>query len=276
MDRVLQSAAATISATWYDAGGAVADPGTVTLKVDREDGTNVVAAGAATSGSGAAARTYTLSSANTALLDALVATWHSATLGDLVTQVEVAGGFLFSIADARKLGPLGDSTSYPTADVAAARVLAEQALEDACRVAFVPRHARETHDGSGLCDLLVRHPLPRALRAVSIGDTALTSDELAAIGLEPDGRLYRALGWPIGRRNTVLTYEHGHSYAPARVARACLLLARRWLVESPVDERTTQVVTDRGSTINFLTAESDVFDIPEVNAVVRAYGYAAV
>jgi hypothetical protein len=276
VDRVLRGSVATISATWYDANGAVADPGTVTVQVDRDDGTNLVAAGGATSGSGANARTFALTSTHTALLDQLKATWTSSTLGTLTTYVEVAGGFLFSIAEARKLAPLQDATKYPTADILVARTLAETALEDDCRCAFVPRYRRELVDEPNGSLLPLQRVRPTAVRSIKREGVAMSTPDLADIRLRRDGSLYRRLGWQQGiiswANSYEVAYEHGHPYPPPRVGRAALLLARRWLVESPIDERTTAVSTE-GGTISFLAAGiRGSFDMPEVNEVVRRYG----
>src|SRR5438105_2468884 len=110
MDRVARGGTATISASWYDANGALVDPGVVTIQIDHEDGTNLVAAGATTSGTGVAPRTFALTTTHTASLDVLKATWTSPSQGTQVTYAEVVGGFLFSVADARALKPLQDAT----------------------------------------------------------------------------------------------------------------------------------------------------------------------
>ena len=148
LERIQQNTPATLSQQWYEDGAAV-DPGTVTLEITRADGTVLVAAGASTSGVTTAPRTYNLTTTHTALLDTLKITWTSTLKGTLVSYVEVAGGFLFSISQARALKPLDNVTNYPTAVLKDMRITVEQALEDACGVAFVPRYERETVNGDG-------------------------------------------------------------------------------------------------------------------------------
>jgi hypothetical protein len=68
-------------------------------------------------------------------------------------------------------------------------------------------------------------------------------------------------------------YEHGHPVTPERVKRAAIRLAKRWLVEGPVDDRATTFSNDDG-TYSLVTPgrRGEFFDLPEVNAVVQQYG----
>lgn len=269
-ERAAQSTPHTASVTFYS-DGVVVDPGVVAVTVTRENGTALTNGNA--TGVGAAARTFALTTTHTASLDILTVTWVSSTYGTLTTQVEIVGGFLFSIAQARAVKPLNNTDTYTAAAITEARTLAEMALEDACGVAFVPRYARRSFDGSGSGDLLLP-PLARTVTVGSIDGTALTSSELADLEIYDSGVLYNPLGWTAGRRNVSLTYTHGYPSPPPRVGRACLLLAKRFLVDSPIHDRATSVTTDDGTTSFFVTAgvRDAVFDVPEANAVVEEYG----
>lgn len=273
MERVLQATAVTVSETWYEDGTAV-DPATVTLTVTRADGTAVVE-DAATDGTGAAARTYDLTPADTALLDTLTLTWTSSTLGSLVSHVEIVGDFLFSLADARALAPLNNTSTYSNAEIIAARTLAETALEDACGTAFVPRYSYETLSGAATeFAQLKRRPI-RAIRSVSVDDTALTSAQLAALAFS--GRtVYRETdGFDLGFSNVTVGYEHGMDYPPPRASRACLLLARSFLVDSTISDRATSISNEDGVTTFVVTqgVRGAAFNVPEANAVVQEYGW---
>lgn len=271
MDRVLQGTPATASVSWYS-NDTMVDPGTVTVTITREDGTALVTGGSAT-GTGASLRLFSLNTTQTAALDLLRLDWTSATLGTLTTYIEVVGGYLFTLADARALRPLDNTTNYPAANVIAARTLAEMALEDACGVAFVPRYARETRTGKG-CDLMPKNPRPLSLTSVTVnGSTvadAVIDDENGAAA----ATFYRPGGWGSGRRNVTVKYTHGYPFPPPRVGRACLLLAKRFLVDSPISDRVTTMTSSDGGTQFFVTAgvRDAVFDIPEANAVVQEYG----
>jgi hypothetical protein len=268
MNRILVSTPGTASVT-YSVDGVVVDPGVVTVNITRDDGTALVTAGA-TAGSGAAARTFNLTAAQLPTPDVLRLDWTSATKGVITTYLEVVGGFLFNTSELRALSALSDTVKYPAVDLAAARTMAESALEDVCGVAFVPRYARVTLDG-GADDVLLR-PRPRSVTAVSVGGVAIA--DLTTLGLYRDGRLYNPAGWTAGRLNVVVKYVHGHAYPPPRVGRAALLLAKRYLVDTPVSDRATSLINPDGTTQWMVTAgvRGALFDIPECNAVVDHYG----
>lgn len=269
MDRILKATEATPSAAFM-VDGVAADPGVVTVTITRENGTALVTA-QPTGGTGTAARTYALSAVQSAALDVLTLDWTSASLGTITTTVEIVGGFLFAIADARRLKPLDSETKYPTLDLEVARTLAEVALEDACGVAFVPRYGRERIDGAANGDVLLQNPRPLSVTAAS--DTGLAVADLSTLELYRDGRVYNPIMWSQGRHNVHITYTHGYPFPPPRVGRACLLLAKRFLVDSPVNDRAMSV-TNNEVTEYLVTAgvRDAVFDIPECNAVVQQYG----
>lgn len=182
----------------------------------------------------------------------------------------------FTTAEARAYPPLQDTAKYPDESIDAARQLAEQSIEDACGVAFVQRSETETLTGSGKRHLLLRWSRCTAVSAVTVNGTAYSSGQLATLVPLRDGRIYSPAWWPCGPNegNVTVTYTHGYPDAalPLRVKRDAILLTRRWLVESPVDERTTQVSTE-GGTISFLAAGANApFDIPELVALVELYG----
>lgn len=266
--REQRGTAPTTSVTFYEDGEAV-DPGTVTVGITDQAGNIVRAPGQATTGTTNGPRNFALSAADLAELGRLTITWSSPTKGDLVTYVEVGGGFLFTLAEARADS---DLIALPIADLILGRTLAETALEDACGRAFVPRYARETLTPGAYRLALARQAL-RLVRSASIGGTDLTEAQLADLRL--DGRsVYYSGGWGFGVRDVVIEYEHGEDYPPPRVSRACLLLAKNWIIDGPIDERATALSAgDAGGTINLLTpgTRGSTFGIPEVDEVVNRY-----
>src|SRR5690349_8723938 len=98
LERILRGTPGTLSKQWYEDGVPV-DPGTVTVEITRADGTSLVAAGAATTGSGSTPRAFALTTTHTALLDRLTVTWTSTAKGTLTSVVEVVGGYLFNLAE---------------------------------------------------------------------------------------------------------------------------------------------------------------------------------
>jgi hypothetical protein len=271
VDRVEQNTTPTVSFT-YSVDGVVGDPtpDSATLTITRADGT-VLHTAAATTNAPAGVFTYTLSLADTSLLDTLTFDWLIATQ-TFRTTVEVVGGFYFTIAEAKALTELASKSA---AEIAAGRTLAEQAFEHATGYTFVPRYTRQTLSAvHGTVLRLPKRPL-RSIRAISettsIGGTptTLTTTDYAA---NADG-IYRPATWTPGPNNVVVGYEYGADEPPERVKRAVLLLAKTWLTTGPIDDRATGIPTD-GGTIPLLTPgiRGSTFGIPEVDAVVEQYG----
>lgn len=275
MQRIAQGLSATLSHTFYSDGVATdPSPDVTTITVTRDDGTVLVNAAPATN-AGTGIVTYTLTPAETNLLDNLSVDWTATFSGQPQTQtdtVEVAGGFLFSIAQARAVRPLDNATLYPIAAIVETRTLVEQALEDACGVAFVPRYRRETFDGAGLATLLAHQPRVTALRSASLDGTDISSTDLATIAGSATGRLYYANTWTTGYGNYEVTYEHGYDQPPLRITQAALLLAKNWLVKGPIDDRTTAFSTEDGTySLSTPGMRGASFGIPEVDATVAEY-----
>jgi hypothetical protein len=230
----------------------VADPGAVTVGITRADGTTLVAAGTATSGSGTAPRTFNLTTTHTTLLDRLMAPWTSTTKGTQVSYVEVVGGFLCSLADLKPLFP-----SATAAELADIRTDAEQALEDECGQAFVPRYARETLDGDGSV-LVLTYPNVRAIRSASYTYggvvTALTTAQLGYLAFNPSGIL-TGYTWPCGTGNVTVAYEHGRDYAPPGAKPAVLAAAQEIHGTSTGDGRVIRREAD-GQAVTYASASS--------------------
>jgi hypothetical protein len=270
VERIISGRSATLTHTFYSARVATdPSPDSATVTITRADGTALVT-NAATTGTIAGSFAYTFNPGDIAQVDNLTARWTSA-LGTVVTYVEIVGGFLFGLAALKS--DLQTPGNFTTDQLVAIRTLAEDALEDACGVAFVPRLRTETLSGTGAVTTILDRPYVRAIRSASIDGVALTSTELLALRYSQSGTIYNASRWTAGWGNTVVVYEHGHSHPPERVSRACRLLAKTWLVRGPVDERATQMATEVG-TINLATPGrfGSTFGIPEVDAVVAEYG----
>jgi hypothetical protein len=272
LERVQQNTPLTLSQQWYE-GGVAVDPGTVTIGIVRADGTELVAPATATSGSGTAARAYNLTTTHTALLDRLTVTWTSTLKGTLTSIVEVVGGFLFSISDFRALGTAyANTTNYPTTTVVDMRTTVEQALEDACGVAFVPRYERETVNGTYSTLLPVKWARVRTLRDVTVDDVAGTVADYVALR---EGMLYGTSYWARGYGNVTVGYEHGHDTPPMRIKRAALILAKRWITPGSADDRAINVSNETGTYALFQAGvRGHQFDVPEVQAAVDQYSLA--
>lgn len=278
---IVQATPATL-AVQYAAAGVAGDPGVVTVTITRRDGTALVTAGA-TGGTDTDPRTYALSAAQTATLDALTAVWHSATLGDLTTRAEIVGAPLFTVAQARAFGKgsLADGTKYPESAILAARARILDDFRQVCGVAFVPRAARVELDGDGspalrLGELYIRRIVAVEYRAYgSASYAAVSGAELAGIVIAPGGVALKVDGsyWLAGRRNYRIAFEYGYDAPPLAVQRAALTLATSQLVPSDFNERATAQTNELG-TFRLAVAgwrDRSYYGIPSVDAVLARY-----
>ena len=76
-----------------------------------------------------------------------------------------------------------------------------------------------------------------------------------------------------GDGNVTVGYEHGMGFAPARVRRAALLLARSWLVTGPIDDRSSTYSAGEGGTYSLIVPgrEGAWTGIAEVDATIDFY-----
>ena len=158
---------------------------------------------------------------------------------------------------------------YADEKVESYRVMAEEALEQACKISFVPREATETVRRSRNGRLRIPR---RAVRSIS---TAVDSDD-ETVGIDDidiDGRwITNNGGWPTGR--ITVTYTHGLDEPPGEAKLVCMALTKAWMVKGPIDDRATQQInTETGGTINLATPGmfGQRFGIPAVDAFVRDY-----
>lgn len=273
MQRIVRGLSSTLSHTFYSDGVATnPSPDTATVGITRDDGTVLVASGTAATEGGTGVVTYTLTPAQTALLDILSVSWTATFGGQAQTftdTVEIAGGVLFAISDARLFSPLEDTVKYTTSRIVTARTVAEGRLESRCGVAFVPRYAREFFDGTGGRGLMLP-PRTTAIRSVKVDGVAVT--DISGIRLARTGRASWASGWARGDSNYEIVYEHGFDDGATRMEAGihALTLAKHHLVHGPIDDRATNVVTEDAS---FALATPGMrgssFGLPDVDAFVK-------
>jgi hypothetical protein len=279
MDRVLRNASAVLTVT-LSVDGAPADPSpdSATVVLVNTVGTELYNGLASDDGTGVFS--LPLTPAMTASLDTLTAVWtmvYGSETQILTTTAEIVGGFLFTVAEARALSPLDNTTNFSTADIIATRTAVEQAIEQAAGVAFAPRYALESYSGDGSWSLMLRRPLPSAVRSVTIGGAAVAAGTLTGLALSTSGELYStALAWTYGRSNILIGYEHGFGEAPHEIKRAALLLAKMWLTErrSPIDDRaiTFNAGADGGTySLAVPGRNGSHFGHPDVDAAIDRY-----
>lgn len=283
VDQILAGTSSSVSAS-FTVDGVVTDPGAVTLTITRLDGTALVS-DAATSGTGATARTYTLGPAQTETLDLLRLEWTGtvgAQVQTVTTYAEIVGDLLFTLKQARAfdIQQLASSGTYPDADILTARARILNAFGEICGVAFVPRLAVDLVDGDWTNTLILSHRFCSTLRMVEQFDeetdtwTAFSAAELADCTLADSGVLKRrTLGsFDGGLRNIRVSYEHGYSRVPLDIQQAALWLLISEMVPSDMPVRALSQTTDLG-TFRLATAgeRGAWFGIPVVDATLDRY-----
>jgi|GEM_PF-926995 len=284
--RILRGVAASLSFTNVDSDGSnTAASGAVTVGVVTGDGTTLVAAGTATTGSNP--YLYALTAANNTVMQWLTATWTDA--GDSSTHttlIEVVGAYYVSPAEIRNSdSSLTDAVKYSDARILQVRWDTEVEFETACGVSFVPRYRRVRLDGSGRGLLVLPDQMVRTVRSVRVYSdettyTAFTVAELAAIDVSQGaGLIYRTDGnvWSAGCKNIVVEYEHGFDRPPADVRQAFLTRVRSRLNfdKSGIPDRATTYVPAEGGTFSLATPGrgGSITGIPDVDVVLARYDY---
>lgn len=220
--RVLVTTRVTVAHAFRVDGVLTDAAGDVTVTVARLDGTDA-GSGTATHGT---TGVYTFALTPSDVVDLWTVTWSGSIGGATVAVrdiVEIVGGFLFGLDEAREELKIPTSTSDAT--LAAKRIEVEQECEGrCCQQAFVPRFEREILSGSGSERLTLRHPLVRSVRAVTVSGTAWTPAQLATIGPTDDGLLCLPAGseWPVGLGNVIVEYEYGMDAPPYGLSSAAI------------------------------------------------------
>lgn len=263
MNRTLQNTPYTASVTLY-AGTVATDatPDSATVVVTRADGTAVTSGSAAEGGTGK--YNFSMTPTQMALLDTLRFHW-TATIGGnpstVDTFVEVTGGFLCT------LGDMATVVAGASDDVLAAeRTAAEQRLEGACRVAFVPRYRRETRRCHTYGAVRVAMPYIRALRSISINGIVLSQNQLALVTIGT--RMLSGLNCPVGA-NVIIGYEHGLDYPEEGCREAVIAVAREHTTSSTSAGRVVREEADNVAVTYASPSSSSLFDNPQINAFVR-------
>lgn len=187
-----------------------------------------------------------------------------------------ANDAIATLAELRAMEPLGDddvADKYTDELVLAVRDAVIEALEHECRVSFVRRVLTETFNDPVPMRMLAieRHRRP-VVTALTVNGVDVTLLDGVNIG---KGGLVHRTGGAFGRSASI-TYESGYDAAPGRVRRGVKMLTRDWLVEqadSALPSRATMLDTGDAS-YRLVTAgvAGAIFDFPEANAIVTAYG----
>jgi hypothetical protein len=273
----------TLTKAWYEDGVQV-DAGTVTVGIVDADDTTVVASGTATSKSGSGSSTtysYTLP-IQTAVKE-LTITWTRAdTDAALTDTVEVVGGHLFNLNDARTFTvsgaqtPLSSSVTYPDGTIAEARDRITGMFAQHCGVSFIPRYARLELPGTGTRSLTVQHRRISTVLAATINGTAQTASNIEPVW--NDRVLWHKTGvWSAATssnpRNVTVSYEHGYQQVPSDIRRAALLLLLREVVPSDIPDRALSLTNEFGNMRLAVPGVDYPTGIPQVDEILNRYRY---
>jgi hypothetical protein len=291
--RVVKTAAATLTRSIYVDETATDAGGVVTVEVTRLDGT-VVTSGTATDAAGTGNYSFILPGGPTSptsatwQLDHLNVAWTGSFGGATVTltdRVEVVGGFLFGLAEARSSdASLADQGRYSTQTLADKRVEVEQECERICGWAFVPRFNRVVLRGDGSDVITLPHQKIRRLRAVTTrviaGEAYTAVAALTDLAVTEGGIITRYDGgvFPYGTGSTIVEYEHGWDYPPEDLKEAAMyrLRSRLNMTRSGIPDRASFYSTADGASYRLTLPGPDSTGIPEVDAIYQSYKAAPV
>jgi hypothetical protein len=258
----------TITKTWY-VDGTPTDVGDVTIGVTDANGTEVVAAGAATTNNADGTYDYALPIQTD--LTILKVEWTDDSSGEVLTDtVEVVGSYLFSIAEARAYNivggqtPLSSTSSYPTSKLVEWRDQIAQMFEQRTFRSFTKRYARIELAGDGSTVLYLGDGFAttdwgdraggvgrfldiRRIISVTVNGTAVS---LSNVKLVNNGMLRRINGsWTSATStdplNIVIEYEYGMENYEARENGLRLLAANA--IPSDVSSRATSFSDEDGT-----------------------------
>lgn len=134
-ERVLRNTPTTLSCTFYGDETPMDADGTVSVTVTKADGTTLIGPVTATHDGDAGSGRYVLPLPKQADLNILTCEWSGVFGGDeaiIETEVEIVGGHYFTLAEARAVEGLADTTKYPTAKLVEKRLEVEVEFERAC------------------------------------------------------------------------------------------------------------------------------------------------
>lgn len=288
--RVLRTAKATLSRTFYVDELPTGATGNVVVTVTRLDGTVVEGPTNATGPDANQLYTYTFGGLD--VVDEVIVSWAATVSGDAIVidsdHIQVAGGFLFSLSEGRGVDTvLASQSKYPTARLVQARIETEDECERICGQAFVPRFAREVVDGQGQAFLKLRWPWIRAIRAIKVRPVpsspyiTMTGPQLAAVVGGDDGVIRIDAGiswpttgywwgavWPMGRSNVIVEYEHGLDYAPPDLVRGAKIRFKSLVLQptSALPDRAERIATTETGVVILASPSEEKTGIPEVDA----------
>jgi hypothetical protein len=287
MERVLRNTAATVSVTFYNGSSAAEADGTVTVVAKKVDGSTLFSTNATND---PAVGVYTVVIPSQVNLNVLTLTWTGTFTGTQVsieTQVEIVGGFYFSIGELRGYEKQFTNTDkYPDDALVRARDEVEAEFEDICKRAFVPRFHHEDSVEIDPDEFMIWMEKPEPIRFTSIKQNATdltsfyNSGYLSRDKNSPRGIHVNAYGINLFNYDTLYypisaDYEYGMTSVPIPIKQKALKRAKQVLLgqNSTIDERaTTMLIPDIG-TVNLATPglRGSQTGVPDIDVVLQRY-----
>lgn len=271
--RILRTVSGEVLTRTFTVNGTATDAtGNVTATLYRLDGSVV---NTATAGHPGGAGVYTYTVPAQANVDMLRLEWTGTLAGASVLfsdYIEIVGGFLFDLDEARALPPALLIAKWPQSLLAAKRVVVEDECERICGYAMVPRFARFTLSGTGTPNLLLPCIYPRKIRSVTVDGTAMSAGEIAALRFGYAGVLSRPNGFPwsaFNPNNVIVEVEHGLDFPAPGINNATMLRLRTKLTDTSteVPQRALSFTLQSGGVYRLATPSGERTGVPEVDAV---------
>lgn len=184
----------------------------------------------------------------------------------------------FTRDELRALPDMGDYDRFSNERLDAAHDWIVAIIERECETSFIPRQVTVRLNGSGREGLDLLTPYIQSIQSVSVDNLALSTLEVDSMNWQ-DGYLYQSSGayWPFtSRGNVTVTYTTGFSVEPpGDLKEAALRGARHWLLTmdgwSGIDERTTSLTSDYGTTTVIVADDKHPTGLPFVDATINAW-----
>jgi len=281
MDRVLRNTAATARITFYDGDGPAEADGAVTVTVTKGDGSTLLSTSATNE---VEVGEYSVVIPPQATLNFLTLTWSGTFSGTAITvesNVEIVGGFFFSIAELRAYDKaLQNTDRFTDEDLMEARREVETEFEDICGRAFVARYFREEAMAPDPEASLLWTEKPEVHNLITITvDTVDHSDW--DVYFKRDKYSPRALVVCTGAQSIfsaediTMEYEYGMKNVPIPIRQKALKRAKQTLIgqNSTVDERATTMLIPDVGTVNLATPglRGSETGVPDIDVVLSRY-----
>lgn len=270
--RVLRTARVTLTHTFYVDGVATDADGTPTVSIKRLDGTEVAAPSVSHSGVGTGEYSYVFPEQSQ--VDTLQGIITAVVAGATIEQtdfIEVVGGFLFGLAEARSMPPALSLAQWPDEVLAQRRISTEMECERICGQAFVPRFGRVALSGNNRSTLLLPRSNIRAIRSITLDGAAVAAD---AYTWTRGGVIARKVGWwTVGSSNVVVEFEYGMDYPPPDLADAAMLRLRSRIAQgkSEIPSRAQSYTVQGGGVYRLSMPTREKTGHPDVDGVYEGY-----